>query len=232
MAYNLDELNTVYIYIYIYIWSIYDKVRDDNLAIKFCQRYELLRQTLIVRFTGQYVLQKYNNVYQWICYRKGHQRRPKVCLREESFYKGSHFYFYNFSISVLLGICSIQSFGLSSSVETSKYYKYNNGLKKFTRDLRRTFSEQPLINGGIGHIVEIAKSLVVSQKILCRALGSRAVGVRGDMITRIIRILSSIGATQRRYFIAYHCKIYSSEYGNTFRSVEGLWRITSTTRKL
>ena len=28
--------------------------------------------------------------YKWVCYRKGHQRRPKVSLREGSFFQGSH----------------------------------------------------------------------------------------------------------------------------------------------
>ena len=42
MAYNFDELNTVN------IWNIYEKVREDSAAIKFCQRYGLLRQTHLI----------------------------------------------------------------------------------------------------------------------------------------------------------------------------------------
>ena len=39
MTFKFNELNTVT------IWNISDKVRDDNAAIKFCQRYGLLRKT-------------------------------------------------------------------------------------------------------------------------------------------------------------------------------------------
>ena len=45
MAFNFDELNIVN------IWNINDKVRDDNTAIEFCQRYGLLRKSFpCVRF--------------------------------------------------------------------------------------------------------------------------------------------------------------------------------------
>ena len=85
MTYNIVELNTIN------IWNIYEKVRDHNAAIKFCQRYRLLRQTPNCAIHGTaYVLEKRNNTYKWVCYRKGHQRRPKVCLREGSFVQGSH----------------------------------------------------------------------------------------------------------------------------------------------
>ena len=80
MAYNFDKLNTIN------IWNIYDKVLDDNAAIKFCQRYRLLRQTPNCAIHGTaYVLEKHNNTYKWVCYRKGHQCRP--CLREGSVVK-------------------------------------------------------------------------------------------------------------------------------------------------
>ena len=57
MAYNFDKLNTVN------RWNIYDKVRDDNAAIKFSQRYGLLRQTPNCAIHGTaYLLRKKNTI--------------------------------------------------------------------------------------------------------------------------------------------------------------------------
>ena len=99
MAYKFDELNTVN------IWNIYDKVRDNNAAIKFCQRYGLLRQTPNCAIHGTaYVLEEHNNTYKWVCYRKGHQRRQKLVSEKEAFSRIIHLYLYCSSLSLLLGI--------------------------------------------------------------------------------------------------------------------------------
>ena len=49
---------------------------------------DCLDKLLIVQFTEKHMF--WNNTiknYKWVCYRKGHQRRPKVYLREGSYFK-------------------------------------------------------------------------------------------------------------------------------------------------
>ena len=125
MAYKFDELNTVN------IWNIYDKVRDDNAAIKFCQRYGLLRQTPNCAIHGTaYVLEEHKNTYNFIngsAIEKDTNAVQKLISEKEAFVKDhtslSLLLFAFFTVGHLIFSIILIIRVTENSVSTIKFYR-------------------------------------------------------------------------------------------------------------